>query len=83
MLLQGVPLSRTAALEHEPERYLRDAGRKGATRLLADTLLFHLTRLNHMSTSCVGCGMCESACPSDIPLTVLFTHGGGAHAGPV
>ena len=65
-------LFRTAALDHEPERYLRLAERKGATRLPADTVLFHLTRLNHMSTSCVGCGLCESACPSDIPLTVLF-----------
>ena len=65
-------LFRTAALEHEPGRYLQYAEKKGATRLLADTVLFHLTRLNHMSTSCVGCGLCESACPSDIPLTVLF-----------
>lgn len=65
-------LFRTTAFEHEPERYLRWAERKGAARLPADTVLFHLTRLNHMSTSCVGCGLCESACPSDIPLTVLF-----------
>jgi formate dehydrogenase subunit beta len=65
-------LFRTAALEHDPASYLRWAGRKGAVRLPADTVLFHLTRLNHMSTSCVGCGACESACPSDIPLTALF-----------
>ncbi len=65
-------LFRTNALDHEPASYLRWAERKGATRLPADTVLFHLTRLNHMSTSCVGCGLCESACPSDIPLTVLF-----------
>jgi formate dehydrogenase subunit beta len=65
-------LFRTAALEHDPAQYLRSAVRKGATRLPADTVLFHLTRLNHMSTSCVGCGMCESACPSNIPLTALF-----------
>lgn len=65
-------LFRTAAFEHEPGSYLRLAERKGATRLPADTVLFHLTRLNHMSTSCVGCGLCESACPSDIPLTALF-----------
>jgi formate dehydrogenase subunit beta len=65
-------LFRTAAFDHEQGRYLRWAGRKGATRLPADTVLFHLTRLNHMSTSCVGCGLCESACPSNIPLTVLL-----------
>ena len=38
----------------------------------SDTLLFHLTRLNHMSTSCVGCGMCTSACPADIPVGRVF-----------
>ena len=37
-----------------------------------DTLIFHLTRLNHMSTSCVGCGMCTSACPNDIPVATAF-----------
>lgn len=65
-------LFRTTALEHDPVQYLRWAGRKGAARLPADTVLFHLTRLNHMSTSCVGCGLCESACPNDVPLTILF-----------
>jgi len=65
-------LFRTAAMDRDATRYVRLADRKGAARLPADTVLFHLTRLNHMSTSCVGCGMCESACPSDIPLTVLF-----------
>jgi formate dehydrogenase (coenzyme F420) beta subunit len=65
-------LFRTGAVDRAPAGFLRLAERKGATRLLADTVLFHLTRLNHMSTSCVGCGCCESACPSDIPLTALF-----------
>lgn len=65
-------LFRTAAMEHDATRYVRLADRKGAARLPGDTVLFHMTRLNHMSTSCVGCGMCESACPGDIPLTVLF-----------
>ena len=37
-------------------------------RMLGDTLLFHMTRLNHMSLSCVSCGMCTSACPADIPV---------------
>ena len=41
-------------------------------RLPADTVLFHLTRLNHMSTSCVGCGMCTGACPSEIPVGQIF-----------
>ena len=66
-------LFKTAAFDHEPAYYLTAARRKGATRLLGDTLLFHITRLNHMSTSCVSCGMCSSACPSDIPVGMIFS----------
>jgi formate dehydrogenase subunit beta len=66
-------LFKTAAFDHEPAYYLTAARRKGATRMLGDTLLFHMTRLNHMSTSCVSCGMCSSACPSDIPVGMIFS----------
>jgi formate dehydrogenase subunit beta len=37
-----------------------------------DTLLFHLTRLNHMVSSCVGCGLCQEACPNDVPVFSIF-----------
>ena len=37
-----------------------------------DTVLFHLTRLNHMVTSCIGCGVCTDVCPSDIPVATIF-----------
>jgi len=66
-------LFKTAAFDHEPEYYLNAAHRKGATRMLGDTLLFQLTRMNHMSASCVSCGMCTSACPSDIPVGTIFS----------
>lgn len=66
-------LFKTAAFDHPPEHYLHLAERKGATRMLGDTLLFHLTRLNHMSASCVSCGMCTSACPADIPVGAIFS----------
>jgi len=66
-------LFKAAAFDHEPEYYLHAAHRKGAVRMLGDTLLFQLTRLNHMSTSCVSCGMCTSACPSDIPVGTIFS----------
>ena len=66
-------LFRTAAFDHEPEHYLNAARHKGAVRLLGDTLLFHVTRMNHMSVSCVSCGMCTSACPSDIPVGAIFS----------
>lgn len=58
--------------EFEAEKYLGWAKRKGALRLPNDTLLFHLTRLNHMVISCVGCGLCTEACPNDIPVSNIF-----------
>ena len=63
---------RTDTFQHRPADYERWMERKGAVRLPADTLLFHLTRLNHMVTSCVGCGLCDSACPSDLPVARVF-----------
>ena len=66
-------LFKTAAFDHEPEYYLNAAHRKGATRMLGDTLLFQLTRMNHMSASCVSCGACTSACPADIPVCSIFS----------
>ena len=63
---------RTETFDHHPSDYERWADRKGAVRLPADTLLFHLTRLNHIVTSCVGCGLCDSACPSDLPVARVF-----------
>jgi formate dehydrogenase subunit beta len=66
-------LFKTAAFDHPPEHYFKLARQKGATRMLGDTLLFHMTRLNHMSASCVSCGMCTSACPADIPVGAIFS----------
>ncbi|MGB2826932.1 MAG: Coenzyme F420 hydrogenase/dehydrogenase, beta subunit C-terminal domain [Dehalococcoidales bacterium] len=58
--------------EFEAEKYLGWAKRKGALRMPNDTLLFHLTRLNHMVASCVGCGLCTEACPNDVPVSDIF-----------
>jgi formate dehydrogenase subunit beta len=55
-----------------PRGMLRKAGKKGLLRMPQDTLLFHITRLNHMVSSCVRCGMCEEACPNDLPVARLF-----------
>lgn len=62
----------TPAFEYEPGQYYKWAQRKGALRMPVDTILFHLTRANHMAHSCIGCGMCTSACPSDIPVGDVF-----------
>ena len=56
----------------EADKYLNWASRRGALRMPTDTLLFHLTRLNHMVASCVGCGLCQEACPNDVPVFGIF-----------
>jgi formate dehydrogenase subunit beta len=56
----------------EADRYLGLADKRGAIRMPVDTLFFHITRMTHMSASCVGCGCCEEACPNDIPLLKIF-----------
>lgn len=62
----------TDVFNHDPSQYLRWATRKGVIKMPTDTLFFHLTRLAHMSTACVGCGQCSNACPNDIPVMELF-----------
>jgi ferredoxin len=34
--------------------------------------IFHLIRATHMAGRCIGCGLCEDACPSHIPLRLLY-----------
>ena len=34
--------------------------------------IFHLTRAVHMAGRCIDCGLCEEACPADIPLRTLY-----------
>ena len=63
---------RTAIFEHDGDQFLRWADRKGGIRMPTDTLIFHLIRMSHMVTSCIGCGLCDSACPSRLPVATLF-----------
>jgi formate dehydrogenase subunit beta len=62
----------TANAERSPRELMRSLERHGTLTMPPDALLFQMTRLNHMATSCVGCGMCEAACPHMIPLTAMF-----------
>lgn len=40
--------------------------------LVPDFPMYHLIKAMHMTTRCVACRQCETACPADIPLTVLY-----------
>ena len=62
----------TNLFDHEPLQYLAWAQRKGEIKMPSDTIFYHLTRLAHMSTACVGCGQCSNACPNDIDVMSLF-----------
>ncbi len=62
----------TDVFAHRPETLLRRASKRGMVKMPADTSMFHMTRLAHMSHACVGCGHCSSVCPSDIPVADIF-----------
>ncbi len=34
--------------------------------------IFHLVRAFHMAGRCIDCGLCEEACPANIPLRILY-----------
>lgn len=62
----------TDVFEHESSQYFRWAKRKGIIKMPTDTVFFHITRLDHMSLACIGCGQCSNACPNNIPVMELF-----------
>lgn len=40
--------------------------------LPAEVPIFHLIRATHMAGRCIDCGLCEDACPAQIPLRLLY-----------
>jgi len=62
----------TDVFEHRPSQYLGWANLQGGLKMPTDTVFFHLTRMAHISLSCVGCGQCSNACPNEIPVMELF-----------
>lgn len=42
-------------------------------RLPPEVPIFHLVRATHMAGRCIDCGLCEEACPMDIPLRLLYS----------
>jgi formate dehydrogenase subunit beta len=63
---------KTPTFDHQPTQYFRWADRKGALRMPTDTLMFHVIRMAHMASSCINCGLCDSACPMNLPVSTLF-----------
>jgi formate dehydrogenase (coenzyme F420) beta subunit len=51
---------------------LENADLVGTGNLPPEVPLFHLVRAVHMAGRCTGCGLCEEACPAEIPLRVLY-----------
>ncbi|MBF0508037.1 MAG: 4Fe-4S dicluster domain-containing protein [Deltaproteobacteria bacterium] len=62
----------TDVFDHDPAQYLQWSKQKGLIKMPTDTVFYHITRLAHMSTACVGCGQCSNACPNDVPVMELF-----------
>ena len=51
----------TDTFRHAGDQYLNWADKRGAIKMPTDTLCYHITRLTHISATCVGCGQCTSA----------------------
>lgn len=66
-------LFESSVFDLEAGKYMSKSKGKGAFKNPTDSLLFHVTRFNHMILSCVQCGLCEQACPSNIPLMDIIT----------
>ncbi len=62
----------TDTFRHEGEQFLGWAQKDGTLKMPTDTTFYHLTRMTHIGTFCVGCGQCTSACPNDVQLTMAF-----------
>lgn len=62
----------TDTFRHKGEQFFNWAQGSGSLQMPTDTLFYHLTRMSHISTVCIGCGQCTSACPNDIDLMPVF-----------
>ncbi len=66
----------SAENEYNPSIFEMMLNNRGALRLPADTIFYHIGRLIHVGITCVGCGMCSDACPTNIPIARIFAKAG-------
>lgn len=64
--------------ETPQSHYLSELDLKGYTRISPDPLFYQLVRLFHVSSSCVGCGLCADVCPVNIPIWAASLKTAGA-----
>ena len=57
--------------EHDSRYYETELEKMGYVPVLPDPVFYQLVRLFHVSTSCVGCGLCADVCPVNIPLWAI------------
>jgi formate dehydrogenase subunit beta len=62
----------TETFRHTGDQYMDRVLAKGELPMPVDTVFYHMTRISHVGTSCVGCGQCTSACPNGIDLMPIF-----------
>lgn len=62
----------TDTFRHKGEQFINWAQNGGQLKMPTDTTFYHMTRITHIATFCVGCGQCTSACPNDIDLMPIF-----------
>lgn len=62
----------TDTFRHKGEQFMNWAAGSGCLKMPTDTMFYHLTRMSHIATICIGCGQCTSACPNDIDLMPIF-----------
>lgn len=58
--------------DFDGRKYISWAKKRNTLKMPVDTYLFQLTRMSHIASSCVACGLCEAACPSNIPLGKIY-----------
>jgi formate dehydrogenase subunit beta len=62
----------TDTFRHTGDQFMDRAKALGELSMPTDTVFYHMTRIAHIGTSCVGCGQCSSACPNGIDLMPIF-----------